>query len=224
MKDGPDISRIANLIGDPGRANMLAALMSGKALTAGELASEAGISGQTASGHLTQLEQGGLIARERQGRHHYFRLADSGVADVLEALMGLAAAKGQMRTRTGPRDPELRLARVCYNHLAGEMGVTLYDGLKARGVLLGAGDMITLSDTGRAEMAALGVDMSAKSRSPECKSCLDWSARRSHLAGRLGREILDMIFANGWAVRPEGTRIVRFTALGGAAFRKAFQV
>ncbi|RLJ59974.1 ArsR family transcriptional regulator [Litoreibacter meonggei] len=224
MKDGPDIARIANLIGDPGRANMLAALMSGKALTAGELASEAGVRGQTASGHLTKLEEGGLIARERQGRHHYFRLADSDVAGVLEALMGLAAAKGQLRTRTGPRDPELRHARVCYNHLAGELGVTLYDGLRARGVLVGSGDDVTLSDPGREEMARLGIELSTKSRSPECKSCLDWSARRMHLAGRLGRAILDHAFSEGWAMRPEGTRIVRFTGLGEGAFRKTFQV
>jgi DNA-binding transcriptional ArsR family regulator len=224
MKDGPDIARIASLIGAPGRANMLAALMSGKALTAGELASEAGVLMQTASGHLTRLEEGGLIVRERQGRHHYFRLADSDVAAVLEALMGLAAAKGQLRTRTGPRDPELRHARVCYNHLAGEMGVTLYDGLLARGVLQGTGEDVELSDLGRDEMSRLGIDLSAKSRSPECKSCLDWSARRMHLAGRLGRGILDFTFAQGWAVRPEGTRIVRFTGLGEGAFRKAFNV
>ena len=166
MKDGPDIAGIANLIGDPGRANMLAALMSGKALTAGELASEAGVRLQTASGHLTRLEEGGLIARERQGRHHYFRLADHDVAAVLEALMGLAAAKGHLRTRTGPRDPELRRARVCYNHLAGDLGVALYDGLRGRGVLLGQGDDITLSDAGRVEMATLGIDLSQKSRSP----------------------------------------------------------
>lgn len=224
MKDGPDIARIASLIGAPGRANMLAALMSGKALTAGELASEAGVLMQTASGHLTRLEEGGLIVRERQGRHHYFRLADSDVAAVLEALMGLAAAKGQLRTRTGPRDPELRHARVCYNHLAGEMGVTLYDGLLARGVLQCTGEDVELSDLGRDEMSRLGIDLSAKSRSPECKSCLDWSARRMHLAGRLGRGILDFTFAQGWAVRPKGTRIVRFTGLGEGAFRKAFNV
>ncbi|PTX56192.1 ArsR family transcriptional regulator [Litoreibacter ponti] len=224
MKDGPDISRIATLIADPGRANMLAALMSGKALTAGELAGEAGIQGQTASGHLTRLEEGGLITRERQGRHHYFRLADGDVAEVLEALMGLAAKKGQLRTRTGPRDAELRQARVCYNHLAGEMGVALYDGLMARGVIAAQGDEVVLTAAGRAEMADLGIDLSTKSRSPECKSCLDWSARRMHLAGRLGRSILDHAFAQGWAKRPEGTRVVRFTGLGAPAFREAFKL
>ncbi|MCL4161648.1 UNVERIFIED_CONTAM: hypothetical protein GTU68_037759, partial [Idotea baltica] len=191
---------------------------------AGELASEAGVRIQTASGHLTRLEEGGLILRERQGRHHYFRLADADVAGVLEALMGLAAAKGQLRTRTGPRDPELRHARVCYNHLAGELGVALYDGLRARAVLTGEGDSIALTDAGRAEMAALGIELSTKSRSPECKSCLDWSARRMHLAGRLGRAILDHAFTQAWAVRPEGTRIVRFTALGEEAFRKAYGI
>ena len=222
MKDGPDIARIATLIGDPGRANMLAALMSGKALTAGELAAEAGVQSQTASGHLSRLEEGQLIARERQGRHHYFRLADGDVAGVLEALMGLAAKKGQLRTRTGPRDAELRHARVCYNHLAGEMGVALYDAMLARGALVRAGEAVELTDVGRAEMAALGVEMVGSARSPECKSCLDWSARRMHLAGRLGRGILDYAFARGWAERPEGTRIVRFGTRGEAAFRDAF--
>ncbi|WP_299191021.1 winged helix-turn-helix domain-containing protein [uncultured Litoreibacter sp.] len=222
MKDGPDIAQIAALIGDPGRANMLAALMSGKALTAGELASEAGVRGQTASGHLQRLEEGGLVKRNKQGRHHYFQIADADVAGVLEALMGLAAKKGQLRTRTGPRDQELRLARVCYNHLAGDMGVALFDRLKARGALEIRADGIVLTEKGRARLDALGVEIDTKSRAPECRECLDWSERRSHLAGRTGRAILDHIYAQGWGSRVEGTRIVRFTGTGAAAFAKAF--
>ena len=104
MKEGPDITRIAALIGDPARANMLTALLSGKALTAGELADEAGITAPTASGHLGKLEEAGLLWRRRQGRHHYFALAGSEVADALEALAGLAASRGHLRSRTGPRD------------------------------------------------------------------------------------------------------------------------
>ncbi|MEO1607673.1 MAG: winged helix-turn-helix domain-containing protein, partial [Pseudomonadota bacterium] len=133
MREGPDIAHIAALIGDPARANMLTALMSGKALTATELAREAGVTPQTASTHLTKLEQGGLLTLQRQGRHRYFSLATDDVAHVLEALMGIAAGAGYLRSRTGPKDQALRKARVCYNHLAGEMGTDLYDGLFERG-------------------------------------------------------------------------------------------
>ena len=130
MKEGPDISRIAALIGDPARANMLTALMSGKALTATELSQEAGITRQTASTHLAKLDEGGLLMPRKQGRHKYFSLASDDVAHVLEVLMGLAAESGHLRTRTGPRDEELRKARVCYNHLAGHMGILMYDGFR----------------------------------------------------------------------------------------------
>ncbi|MEO0960637.1 MAG: winged helix-turn-helix domain-containing protein, partial [Pseudomonadota bacterium] len=122
MKAGPDIAHIAALIGDPARANMLTALMSGKALTVSELAEEAGVTIQTASSHLSKLDEGGLLRPRKQGRHKYFTLASDDVAHVLEGLMGLAAGSGYLRKRTGPRDAELRRARVCYNHLAGDMG------------------------------------------------------------------------------------------------------
>src|ERR1700761_5834603 len=108
MKAGPDITIIASLVGDPARANMLTALLSGKALTASELAQEAGVTPQTASSHLAKLETGGLIEPEKQGRHRYYRLADPDIADVLEGLAGLAARTGHMRVRTGPKEPALR--------------------------------------------------------------------------------------------------------------------
>lgn len=224
MKDGPDIAQIASLIGDPGRANMLSALMSGKALTAGELASEAGVRLQTASGHLGKLEAGGLIRRNKQGRHHYFALADEDVAAVLETLMGLAAKRGQLRTRTGPRDPEMRLARVCYNHLAGDLGVALFDGLNLQKMLVVGTEGLTLSPPGHAMIEKLGIEVDEKSRAPLCRECLDWSERRSHLAGRLGRAILDHIYQQGWAKRVEGTRVVRFTKNGQRDFEAAFQL
>ena len=125
MKEGPDIARIAALIGDPARANMLTALMSGKAVTATELAQEANVTLQTASTHLSKLDEGGLLRPRKQGRHKYFSLANDDVARVLEGLMGLAAGSGHLRSRTGPRDPALRKARVCYNHLAGDLGIRL---------------------------------------------------------------------------------------------------
>ncbi|MEM7211868.1 MAG: winged helix-turn-helix domain-containing protein, partial [Pseudomonadota bacterium] len=136
MKDGPDIARVAALIGDPARSNMLSALMGGKALTATELAAEAGVTAATASGHLGKLCEGRLLEATKQGRHRYYRLSGSEVADTLEALMGLAQHTGATRVRTGPRDPELRRARICYDHLAGEMGVALMDSLRGSGAVV----------------------------------------------------------------------------------------
>lgn len=112
MKSGPDIALIASLVGDPARANMLTALMGGKALSAGELAAEAGVTLQTASSHLARLQTGGLIAVEKQGRHRYFRLTGPDIAVMLESMMGLAARVGHVRARLGPADPALREARV----------------------------------------------------------------------------------------------------------------
>src|SRR3954452_19896741 len=129
MKAGPDIALVASLVGDPARSNMLTALMSGPALTASELAQEAGVTPQTASTHLAKLEPGGLVEPEKQGRHRYYRLTGPDVAGVLEGLMGLAARVGHLRIRTGPKDPALRHARVCYDHLAGELGVQMLDAM-----------------------------------------------------------------------------------------------
>ena len=116
MREGPDIARIASLVGDPARANMLTALMGGQALTATELAGAAGITLSTASSHLAKLEAGGLVGQRKQGRHRYFTLADDEVGLLLEGLMGFAAHRGYLRARPGPKDPALRKARVCYNH------------------------------------------------------------------------------------------------------------
>lgn len=224
MKEGPDISRIAALIGDPARANILTALMSGKALTATELASEAGVTLQTASSHLAKLEGGDLIVCRKSGRHKYFTLAGAKVGHALEALMGLAAGAGHLRTRTGPRDTALRAARVCYNHLAGDRGITLYQGLLARGVVREIGDDVTLTEIGVDFLTGFGVDVATlqQSKAPLCRSCLDWSARRTHLAGSVGRALLTRIETLGWAKRISGTRIVSFTPDGALAFDKVF--
>ena len=123
---------VAALVGDPARANMLTALMTGRALTASELAHQAGVTPQTASSHLAKLEAGGLIEPEKQGRHRYYRLTGPDIAGVLEGLAGLAARAGHMRVRTGPKDPALRRARICYDHLAGDLGVQMLDSMKAQ--------------------------------------------------------------------------------------------
>lgn len=224
MKEGPDISRIASLIGDPGRANMLVALMSGKALTATELTAEAGVTKQTASSHLSKLRDAGLIEAQSQGRHRYFRLSGDEVATALEALMGLAASKGNLRTRTGPKDGELRFARVCYKHLAGEQGVLLYDAMRRNGHVHLGPEGLNLTEAGADLIGSLGIKIAGSERSAMCLECLDWSVRRSHLAGRLGRAILQFTLDQKWAARVPDTRIIRFSARGGAEFSKAFQL
>ncbi len=216
MKEGPDIASLAALIGDPARANMLLALMSGMALTAGELAREAAVTAQTASAHLGKLVEGKLVTLEVQGRHRYVRLAGPDVAAALEGLMGLAARTGQMRARPGPRDPQMREARVCYDHLAGTLGVRLHDALVHQGLVVATLDGLGLSSAGRRRMMAeqIDLDMLEAKSGPLCRACLDWSERRHHLAGRLGAALLQLMIARGWAKRDQTSRAILFSRNG----------
>ena len=224
MKEGPDIALLGAMIGDPARANILTALMSGKALTASELAAEAGVTVQTASSHLKKLQDSQLLKQRKQGRHRYFALADDDVGSVLEAMMGLAAKKGLLRTRTGPRDDALRKARVCYNHLAGDLGVHVYDSLISDGHLNEIEDDVELTPSGEEFVRGIGIDMESivKSRRPLCKTCLDWSSRRNHLAGSLGTALLNRFYEIGWASRQQGSRVIMFTNSGEKALLKMF--
>lgn len=222
MKEGPVIASVAALLGDPARANILTALMDGRALTVSELAEAAGVTIQTASGHLAKLDAAKLLTAQKQGRHRYFRLSGPDVAQVLEALMGLAQRTGATRVRTGPRDAALRAALVCYDHLAGERGVELLSGVRQRGFIAGQ-EELALTDKGRAFFGEFGIDLARleKGRRPVCRACLDWSERRSHLGGALGAEILFRMLEKGWARRDAG-RVVTFTHKGLGAFRATF--
>ncbi len=227
MKSGPDIARVAALIGDPARANMLAALCGGEALTAGELARQAGVTAQpTASAHLARLRAGSLVRELKAGRHRYFALADETVGAILEQLMGLAERTGQVRARPGPAEPALRAARVCYDHLAGEAGVAMLDALTARGRIAPEGDGLALTAAGKAFAASLGVDVEALGarRRPLCRPCLDWSQRRPHLAGSLGAVLLARMIEQGWMRREAGGRALAFQRGGRAAFEAAFEM
>jgi len=227
MKAGPDIAMVASLVGDPARANMLTALMSGRALTASELAQEAGITPQTASSHLAKLEAGGLIEPEKQGRHRYYRLTDSDVAGVLEGLAGLAARTGHMRVRTGPKDPALRRARICYDHLAGDLGVLMLDSMKAQRLVRQKKLEIELTAEGAhflEKNLQISPDMLAHPRRPVCKACLDWSERRHHLAGTLGAALMARFAELKWAARDStpGSRVVNFSRNGERRFAALF--
>ena len=225
MKDGPNIARVAALIGDRARADVLAALMDGRALSAGELADVAGVTKQTISAHLSRLLDAGLLAVEAQGRHRYFRLGGQDVALLLESLMGVAFRTGAVRVRPGPREPALRKARVCYDHLAGELGVAAYDALQTRRVFSSGASGLRLTRAGRAWFAGFGVDVDAAlaARRSPCRPCLDWGERRHHLGGALAAAMLDSIFDKRWARRDRQSRVVVFSAPGEAAFRRALE-
>jgi DNA-binding transcriptional ArsR family regulator len=227
MKAGPDIAMVASLVGDPARSNMLTALMGGRALTASELAHQAGITPQTASSHLAKLENGGLIELEKQGRHRYYRLTDPDIAAVLEGLEGIAARAGHMRVRTGPKDPALRRARICYDHLAGDLGVQMLDSMKKQRLLRQNKQGIELTAEGERFLAKnlqVSTEALAHPRRPLCKACLDWSERRHHLAGTLGAAIMTRFTELKWAARDSapGSRVVNFTRNGEKRFAALF--
>ncbi len=226
MDDTPDIAGIAVLIGDPTRAKLLTALIAGRALTATELAGVAGVTKQTISAHLAKLVAAQLIAVQSQGRHRYFRLAGRDVARLLEQLMSVASRTGIADVRTGPRTSALRVARVCYDHLAGEIAVRMFDSFEQRNFFRYAEEGVQLSKRGAASIDAFGIDLAALSqqRRALCRTCLDWSERRHHLAGALGAALLNRIFELGWARRTKNSRAVAFSALGQMELRRQFGV
>jgi len=224
MRDGPNIVGIASLIGDHARSEVLTALMTGQALTATELAQVAGVTKQTISGHLAKLLDARLVGVEKQGRHRYYRLADPDVAHLLESLMGVAYRVGAVRVRFGPREPALRKARVCYDHLAGELGVLVFDSLKRRGLLRSGQHALELTASGTRFCRDIGINLEdlKSERRPLCRACLDWSVRTHHLAGALGAALLTRCFELGWARRGKGSRVVNFSVLGEKALRERF--
>lgn len=224
MDGTPNIAKIGALLGDNTRARMLSALMHSKALTASELAREAGVTAQTATSHLAKLEDGGLLALRKQGRHKYFTLANEDVAALLETLMGLSTGDGTLKSLTGPRDAAMRNARVCYNHLAGNKGIQLHESLLASEYLVLKKGALTLSRNGQSFMQEFGIDLDTlhASRSPLCRECLDWSERRSHLAGSLGGALLTQFENMNWVKKDSNNRIIRFSAKGEQAFNITF--
>ena len=228
-RGAPNVAILGRLIGDPARLAMLQALMDGRALTAGELARVARIAPPTASAHLARLVDTGLVAVERQGRHRYHRLGGADVADALERLMTLADRLDATHLATGPSDPALRRARVCYDHLAGEIAVRFFEraighGWFETGPPADETTAVRLTEAGEAGFAALDIETRAPSgsRRARCRACMDWSERRHHLAGALGARLLDACLERGWVRRTGQSRAVAFGARGERALFAAF--
>ncbi len=226
------LAETAALVGDPARANILMTLMDGRALTAAELARAAGVTPQTASGHLARLTTAGLLAAHRQGRHHYHRLASPAVARMLESIIEVSeGATGAPRRPivTGPRDAAMRAARTCYDHLAGRLAVRLADALGERGYVELSSEGGAITDAGIGFFREFGMNLRPSEGATThgitrvfCRPCLDWSERRLHIGGTFGAALASRCFALGWVRRVEGARTVAVTPAGTRGFRETF--
>jgi len=231
MQGDTDVAAVAGLMGEPARARVLLALMSGRALAASTLATEAGVAPSTLSGHLGRLVDGGLITVETSGRHRYYRLASPQVAEAMEAVARIAPAQPVRSLQQATHAEAIRRARTCYDHLAGRLGVELCAALVSGGILraepssngsrdpvLGAGraKRFVLTAPGRDVLASLEVPLDPPTRRPLVRYCVDWSEQRPHLSGWLGAALLMRFESLGWVSRTE-RRIVRVNASGRSA-------
>jgi len=216
MVDTDMLSTVAALLGEPARTRILNALLSGRAMTAKELAYFAGVTAATASSHLSRLVGGHLLAMEKQGRCHYYRLRSADVARAIEGLMTVATIPSNGWPPFHHVDPALREARMCYDHMAGRLGVAVCDLLRRRHhvVLVDGGGEVTPG--GERFLADLGVDL-AKARGAKrhyCRGCIDWTERRHHLSGAVGAALADAFLARRLVARIADSRALSVTPLG----------
>jgi DNA-binding transcriptional ArsR family regulator len=223
----PSVAEAASLIADPARAAMLIALVDGRALPAGELAYCAGVTAQTASSHLAKLVDGGLMAVEQEGRHRYYRLAGAHVGEALERLAAIHAAGPVRRKALDAKARDLRFARCCYDHLAGQLGVAVTDALRRREFLVPAeGKTFDVTPAGAAWFGGVGVDMAAlkPTRRGLARQCLDWTERSHHLAGPLGVAFMSALCEAGWLRRSRAPRGIDVTPKGRVGLKRELDV
>jgi DNA-binding transcriptional ArsR family regulator len=210
----PRLARVAAIVADPARSRMLAYLLSGEYASASELAKAASVTPATASGHLGKLLDAAFVVCEPRGRHRYYRLADAEVAHALEALALVAERDDHDAAWAHPQRVRLRFARCCYGHLAGQLGVLVFDALQREGCLASTSRGFELTGAGHAWLGGWGMNPSQpNSRRRFAYRCLDWSERRDHLAGQLADELYQHFTAKGWLRRASG-RAVEVTASG----------
>lgn len=207
MSGATEIAAIAALLGETARARMVEALMDGRARTATELALEAGVAPSTASAHLERLRAGALVSLLRQGRHRYFVISDPAVAALIEGMLGLSTSLRPAQ-QLGSHDPHLRAARVCYDHLAGSLGVRLAVQLESLGYVLREEGLPRLSARGGEWLDSGGLTIPARGKAP-LRDCLDWTERRMHLAGGLATALLQRWIQLGWLRKEPNGRALR---------------
>ena len=218
-----DLSTVADLM-TAHRATLLLALLGGRPLSAGELATRAGISPSLASSHLSKLLDGGLVAVEQKGRRRHYRLATPRVAEVIEAMLTIAPDRAAAGLRESTRGAALRGARTCYDHLAGELGVALTDSLERQHLIENGDGSYTLTAAGERRLESLGIEVEPLrlQRRAFARPCLDWTERRPHLAGAVGAAIAEHALAQRWVTFVPGTRALRVTDDGRRGFLEQF--
>jgi len=216
MGDTDMLSMVAALLGEPARTRILTALLTGRAMTGKELAYFAGVTAATASSHLSRLVAGHLLAMEKQGRYHYYRLRSADVARAIEGLMTVATVPSNGWPPYHHVEPALREARMCYDHMAGRLGVAVCDMLLRRQyvVLVDGGGEVT--PDGERFLAGLGVDL-VKARGAKrhyCRGCIDWTERRHHISGAVGAALAQAFLARRLVDRISDSRALSVTPLG----------
>ncbi|AYF74292.1 ArsR family transcriptional regulator [Nocardia yunnanensis] len=228
IRDGDvDISGAARLLADPARARMLTVLTDGRAQPAGELARAAGVTAATASEHLGKLAEQGWLAVERVGRHRYYRISLPEVVQVIEAMAVISPIEPVKSLRGSRTHRDLRLARTCYDHLAGAVGVALFDGLCDASLLDIVDGHWTAAERAHPlldELAIAPTDLHRFGRRPPARTCLDWSERRYHLAGGLGALLLTRMLDAGWCAHAATPRAITVTTSGWAALHRTLGI
>jgi DNA-binding transcriptional ArsR family regulator len=220
------MAEVAALVGDPARANILCALLDGRALTAGELAFAAGVSPQTTSGHLAKLHDARLIDLCKQGRHRYYRLTGSHVAQMLESIMTVALTGPPRFQPRSKIDDQIRHARTCYDHFAGQLGVGIADYLIARDHVILGNEAGEVTEAGAAFLMRLGVDLSTAraKRRVFCRPCVDWTERRPHIGGAVGAALAARCFELKWVERVRDGRALTITPAGRRGLMEEFEL
>ena len=216
MTDAPQIAEVAALVGDPARANILCALLGGRALTATELALAAGVSAPTTSGHLGKLLGACVIVLMKQGRHRYYRLAGPHVGHMLESIMNVAlAGPGRFQPKSA-RDEILRQARTCYDHIAGVLGVGIAARLTEREFVVLGDEAGEVTPAGADFLSNLGIDLSTAraKRRVFCRPCIDWTERQPHIGGAVGAALAHRCFELKWIERMRDSRALTITVAG----------
>ena len=223
MNESVSLAKAAALLGDPARSLMLISMLDGRAHTPTELAADADISASTASEHLAKLLLGGLVKVVSQGRHRYYELSGPETAQILEGLIAVSALP-ELKRRHGPHVPaDLRLARTCYDHLAGSLGVALAEALLNLKAIELSADSARITRQGRPIFDALAMNGGTHDDTRHrmaCRTCLDWSERRSHLAGAFGKTVLMQLLSQKWIRRTEDSRAIRVTEHGAREFKR----
>jgi len=226
MEGVNEVAEVAALVGDPARANILCALLDGRALTASELAFSAGIAPQTASGHLAKLAHAKLLTPVKQGRHRYFRLAGPRVGRMLEGIMDVAAMSPPRYRPYSHLEKKWRRARTCYDHLAGQLGVGLAESLCSHGHLVLGHEGGDITPAGDKFLSKFGIDLGKArvGRRVFCRPCLDWTERRPHLGGAIGAALAERCFEIRWVEHMRDSRGPNITTKGEHGLLKIFDL